>query len=151
MMNSQPPAPVAPGSQTTEELKSNDAQTTGDPSAENPFSINTNVLKSQINSNICIKHFPEPIIYISDEPMCKKCVPEYLEKMKQKKNENRKDQSSGEDQQTDKLRELFGAPKENHYTLEKNLINNCLIKLEDFKGDFRYINEELEERVAESN
>lgn len=104
-----------------------------------------------MTSNICIKHFPEPIIYISEEPMCKKCVPEYLEKMTKKKKESRKDQASGEDQQTDKLRELFGASKENHYNTEKNLVNNCLIKLEDFKGDFRYINEDIEERVAESN
>ena len=38
-----------------------------------------------MTSNICIKHFPEPIIYISDEPMCKTCIPEYLEKLKQAK------------------------------------------------------------------
>lgn len=44
-----------------------------------------------MTSNICIKHFPEPIIYISDEPMCKKCVPEYLEKMNKKQKENKKD------------------------------------------------------------
>jgi hypothetical protein len=49
-----------------------------------------------MNSNICIKHFPEPIIYISEEPMCKKCIPEYLEKMKKKK-DPQKDQGSSED------------------------------------------------------
>ena len=37
-----------------------------------------------MNSNICEKHFPEPIIYVSDRPLCKKCVPEYLERMKKK-------------------------------------------------------------------
>jgi hypothetical protein len=30
------------------------------------------------------------------------------------------------------------------------MINNCLIKLDDFKGDFRYINDEIDERVVES-
>lgn len=37
-----------------------------------------------LNSNICETHFPEPIIYMSDKPLCKKCVPEYLDAMKQK-------------------------------------------------------------------
>jgi hypothetical protein len=27
----------------------------------------------------------------------------------------------------------------NLYTSEKNQINKCLLKLDDFKGDFRYI------------
>ena len=41
----------------------------------------TNMMQQQqqmMNSNLCEKHFPEPIIYMSDKPMCKKCVPEYL-------------------------------------------------------------------------
>lgn len=44
-----------------------------------------------MTTNLCIKHFPEPIIYISEEPMCKKCIPEYLEKMKKSKKESSKD------------------------------------------------------------
>jgi hypothetical protein len=39
----------------------------------------------------------------------------------------------------------------NLYNSEKNLINKCLLKLDDFKGDFRYIQEEIEERAQESN
>lgn len=31
------------------------------------------------------------------------------------------------------------------------MVNNCLIRLDDFKGDFRYLNEEIEERVSECN
>ena len=54
--------------------------------------------QSMMNSNICIKHFPEPVIYFTDKPMCKKCIPEYMEKNKKKKAEE-----EGEDQQTDKL------------------------------------------------
>jgi len=38
-----------------------------------------------MTNNLCIKHFPEPIIYISENPMCKKCIPEYLEKLKKQK------------------------------------------------------------------
>ena len=53
--------------------------------------------QSMMNSNLCIKHFPEPVIYFTDEPMCKKCIPEYLEKNKKKSQDNK-----GEDQ-TDKL------------------------------------------------
>jgi hypothetical protein len=39
----------------------------------------------------------------------------------------------------------------NLYNSEKNLINKCLLKLDDFKGDFRYIQDEIEERAQESN
>jgi len=100
-----------------------------------------------MTTNLCIKHFPEPIIYISEEPMCKKCIPEYLEKMKKKGN---KDQDKDE-HQTDKLAQLFGNTQANAFASEKNMITNCLIKLEDFRGDFRYINEEIDDRVIESN
>ena len=31
------------------------------------------------------------------------------------------------------------------------MITNCLIKLEDFRGDFRYINDEIDDRIIESN
>jgi len=60
-----------------------------------------------MTTNLCIKHFPEPIIYISEEPMCKKCIPEYLEKMKKNKKETKKDEDKAE-KQTDKLALLFG-------------------------------------------
>ena len=43
-------------------------------------------------SNLCIKHFPEPIIYISEEPMCKECIPEFLEKNKKEKNEKNEEE-----------------------------------------------------------
>lgn len=43
-----------------------------------------------MNNNLCEKHFPEPVIYMSDQPMCRKCVPEYMDKKnKAKKNTNR--------------------------------------------------------------
>ena len=74
--------------------------------------------------------------------------------MSKKKKDANKDTAGadGEFQQTDKLAELFkGAPTESLYSIEKNMINNCLIRLDDFKGDFRYINEDIEERVAESS
>jgi len=35
-----------------------------------------------LNTNICEKHFPEPIIYMSEgKPLCKKCIQEQLQKM----------------------------------------------------------------------
>ena len=39
-----------------------------------------------MNQNVCEKHFPEPIIYISEtgEPLCKKCIPCYMEEMRKK-------------------------------------------------------------------
>ena len=39
-----------------------------------------------MNTNLCEKHFPEPVLYMSDQPLCRKCVPEYMEK----KNKNKK-------------------------------------------------------------
>jgi len=38
----------------------------------------------------------------------------------------------------------------NMYTAERSIINNCLIKIEDFRGDIRYIIEEIDDRVKES-
>lgn len=33
---------------------------------------------SKIKGNLCETHFPEPILYHLDRPVCKKCLPEYL-------------------------------------------------------------------------
>ena len=52
---------------------------------DSAFGALSNNSTALMTANLCIKHFPEPIIYISDEPMCKKCIPEYLEKMKKNK------------------------------------------------------------------
>jgi tRNA nucleotidyltransferase/poly(A) polymerase len=101
-----------------------------------------------MTGNLCIKHFPEPVIYISEEPMCKKCIPEYLEKIKKEKGEN--EEESKVQDQTEMLVQMFGTPTMNMYTAEKRMINNCLIKIDDFRGDIRYINEEIDDRVKES-
>ena len=37
-----------------------------------------------MNSNLCEKHFPEPIIYMTDQALCKKCIPEFMAKMSKK-------------------------------------------------------------------
>lgn len=81
--------------------------------------------------------------------MCKKCIPEYLEKLKKSKKESGKDLKEDEEQ-TDKLKQLFGSTRENQFQNEKTMVQNCLIRLDDFKGDFRYINEDIDERVTES-
>jgi hypothetical protein len=49
-----------------------------------------------MNSNLCEKHFPEPIIYMSDQPLCKKCIPQYLEKTVQKSKEKNADKNEDE-------------------------------------------------------
>jgi hypothetical protein len=103
----------------------------------------------QMTNNLCIKHFPEPIIYISDEPMCKKCIPVYLENMKKKKGAGEKEEEKQE-QQTKKLTQMFGNPQLNIFGAEQSIINTCLLKLDDFRGDFRYIHDEIEDRVQES-
>lgn len=38
----------------------------------------------------------------------------------------------------------------NMYGSEKNLINKCVLKLDDFKGDFRYLQDEIDDRAQES-
>lgn len=37
-----------------------------------------------MNQNVCEKHFPEPIIYMGEQPLCKKCILEYTEEMQKK-------------------------------------------------------------------
>lgn len=67
---------------------------------------NKSVLQQQqalLNSNICESHFPEPIIYMSDKPLCKKCVPEYLEAMKQKAKKLKGDEKEKEDPQKQQM------------------------------------------------
>ena len=34
---------------------------------------------------------------------------------------------------------------------EKSLIGKCLLRMDDFKGEFRYLQDEIEERAQESN
>jgi uncharacterized protein YpuA (DUF1002 family) len=109
-----------------------------------------------MNSNICEKHFPEPIIYMSDKALCKKCIPIYLEDMKKKSKSDTKDGEKPEDKQQQQVMvaQMLGLTSfglNNLYNSEKNLINKCLLKLDDFKGDFRYIQDEIEERAQESN
>jgi hypothetical protein len=36
--------------------------------------------QSQLSRNLCLEHFPEPIIMTMDRPLCKKCIPEYIAK-----------------------------------------------------------------------
>ena len=53
-----------------------------------------------MNSNICETHFPEPIIYMSEgKPLCKKCIPTYLESMKKKSKSIAKDGKDSDDKQ----------------------------------------------------
>ena len=40
--------------------------------------------------------------------------------------------------------------QQNLYNTEKTMINKCLLKLDDFKGDFRYLHDEIRERAKES-
>lgn len=37
-----------------------------------------------MNQNVCEKHFPEPIIYMGEQPLCKKCILEITEEMQKK-------------------------------------------------------------------
>lgn len=45
--------------------------------------------------------------------------------------------------------QTFGAAS--LYQSEKNLIDKTLMKLDDFKGDFRFLNDEIGERAQESS
>ena len=98
-----------------------------------------------MNSNICEIHFPEPIIFdMGDKALCKKCIPIYLEDMKKKSKSVAKDSEKPEDKQQQQVMvaQMLGLTSfglNNLYNSEKNLINKCLLKLDDFKGDFRYI------------
>ena len=77
-------------------INPDDKDSTAEESKENQSVIQQQ--QALLNSNICESHFPEPIIYMSDKPLCKKCVPEYLESMKQKA---RKLKGEGEEKKED--------------------------------------------------
>lgn len=32
----------------------------------------------KITNNLCETHFPEPIMYHFERPLCRKCIPEYI-------------------------------------------------------------------------
>lgn len=101
-----------------------------------------------MTQNICEKHFPEPIIYMSEgKPLCRKCIPEYLEKVKKSK---KTEDGKQDDQQIVQMLGLTGFQGLTMYTSEKNMINKCLLKIDDFKGEFRYLHDEIEERAEES-
>ena len=118
-----------------------------DPIEELKADENASVIQQQqalLNSNICETHFPEPIIYMSDKPLCKKCVPEYLETMKKKAKKLKEGETEKEDVQKTQMMiaQMLGLTSfgiNNLYGSEKNLINKCVLKLDDFKGDFRYL------------
>lgn len=91
------PAPVPINTTTNEESAAKEAdkeEQKGEsegPKAPTPMASQQQLM----NNNLCEKHFPEPIIYVSDEPMCRKCVPEYMEKKnKAKKNTTRDSEQS---------------------------------------------------------
>mmetsp|Transcript_5548 Transcript_5548/g.9486 ORF Transcript_5548/g.9486 Transcript_5548/m.9486 type:complete len:507 (+) Transcript_5548:963-2483(+) len=93
-----------------------------------------------MTANLCLKHFPEPIIYVSqNNPMCKKCIPEYLNEMKLKSQGGSSEQSG-----------LQVFQHQNSYMGEQNLINSNFSKMLEFKGDFKYLNEEIKKKLQES-
>lgn len=102
--------------------------------------------QSIITNNLCIKHFPEPIIYLSDSPLCKKCVIEYLEKKKKEKG----DKSQGSDESMAQMVKMFGLPQNRLYSNEKQLIDTYLLNLDDFKGDFRNLEQDIKFKAEES-
>jgi len=80
------------------------------------------------------------------KPLCRKCIPEHLENVKK----NKKAEGKEDDQQIVQMLGLTGFQGLNMYTSEKNMINKCLLKIDDFKGEFRYLHDEIEERAEES-
>lgn len=79
---------------------------------------------------------------MNDRPLCKKCIPDYLESMKKKSKSISGKDSDDKQKQSVVVAQMLGLSSfgfNNLYNSEKNLINKCLLKLDDFKGDFRYI------------
>ena len=71
--------------------------------------------------NLCEKHFPEPILFFLERPLCKKCVPEYMKQMLVAPNKGDK-LSEG---QMDQIALRLGLPIAalNAYSSEKNMIS----------------------------
>lgn len=45
---------------------------------------------------------------------------------------------------------MLGMTGVNLFKSEKSLIGKCLLRMDDFKGEFRYLLDEIEERAQES-
>lgn len=49
-----------------------------EPNAEADAAKNAKWESNSFTRNLCLEHFPEPIILTCDKPLCKKCIPEYI-------------------------------------------------------------------------
>ena len=81
--------------QASSDKEENKVDSTAEATTEGESNAQSFQGQSDMTANLCIKHFPEPVIYISEEPMCKKCIPEYLEKMKKERGEKKEEESEG--------------------------------------------------------
>ena len=100
-----------------------------------------------MQQSLCEKHFPEPIIYMGPDmqPLCKKCIPEQMDRLKSKM------PSGGQDTQAmANVANLlgFGLPsQQNLYQSENKLIQRYMLKLDDFYRDMRFLHDEVQDRT----
>ena len=99
LANAQPfqpgmPADIQGDNNTGEETKDPQSEEKKDEQGSQPVDLQEQMQQALMAANLCLKHFPEPIIYVSaNNPVCRKCIPEFMEKqMRQKRKSASKDQ-----------------------------------------------------------
>ena len=80
--------------------------------------------------------------------MCKKCIPEFLKQKQTQGRGGKGQQKSLSDNQMKDLAKMLGINTMalNAYQSEKNMITRSLQKIDDFKKDIKYYEQELQER-----
>lgn len=90
---------------------------------------------NNIMMNLCPIHFPEPIIMFKDRPLCKICIQEQFAEQMAKTGA--------------KSNQAMGFAKEiatNVHQTEKQKIMRGLARINDFKKNFRYMHEDINQR-----
>lgn len=104
--------------------------------------------RSKISNSLCETHFPEPIIFHTDRPICRQCLPELLEhQYQQKKKKNGFNQN-----QINHFANLLGISSVamNPYQSQKQMISRCLDKIQEFRKDQFYFQIELKDREEQA-
>ena len=94
--------------------------------------------KTQYHKNLCLEHFPEPIIMTYDKPLCKKCIPEYIS------SKSKPSQDVSSQQKMNNARLLgMGSLALNQFQSEKSQISRSLERISNLKRDFRILDQEI--------
>ena len=95
-----------------------------------------------VQMNLCQVHFPEPIMMFKEKPLCKICITEqFTDQQAQFKKMSHTQQAMN----NAKLLGITHRPYQ-EYQSEKQKITKSLQRLDNFKKQFRYIEDDIKQR-----